>query len=700
MRRAWLSTLATLALVSAGPLGAADPPTTVAAPPDAPIAATPIAATKPAPLPPAAQLVADFRGARIGRELGPTLPTNGTGRFRLAKATPASQILDGAGRPMGYLFGAATLEYDIEPSDEAVVHDNIPFVAGLKVPEKGKPLVIEATDVAWISLEGPAPDPAAVDVRPPNETLARALDPRVSGGFSPAISLAAARLSGNTPDVFVMARIGPDHFLTYGFDTETGREGLYGLKKPRWEFQGREGWMQGEMIDERPVGRSRQTVDPIPSELRGIDIKIVEREGEMGDVTATLDYGFLRHAPSLLKLGWVSEALDVRSPARVRRLEGSMTSVTDADGRPLPFVTDRDVLLVQLPKHPRPGDVVRLKFAYRLPLIRYAGDEYWRLGEQSWYPMIGGDLRRNAARMRAEVHALKPFTAWGTGKVVKRWEEGNHACVLLEEPKAGWFPVVGAGKFFPYEMKDRSGRTISIVSYAMERPEGQQRLAKLFAGLVEDYYEKFYPKFPFDYLTIVEANDWGFGQAPAGYINITKEAFNPLTEEISRMYSKYSNEIFAHEIGHAWWGHYFRAVSTEDQWLEESFAEYSCALVLEWARKKGDMDRKSREWKKSAAELRAPLPIVAANRLGGPEAGIDRQKLLYNKGPWVLHCLRSEIGDKAFFVTLKAFLLSFEGKVVRTEDFLGILNAVTKKDWRPWFDRYVYGPETPSLKEG
>ena len=30
-------------------------------------------------------------------------------------------------------------------------------------------------------------------------------------------------------------------------------------------------------------------------------------------------------------------------------------------------------------------------------------------------------------------------------------------------------------------------------------------------------------------------------------------------------------------------------------------------------------------------------------------------------------------------------------------DLLGLLNFITKKDYRPWFDKYVYGPETPQL---
>jgi hypothetical protein len=677
-------------LFAPGAVGRAQdsPPSSAAALPATPVAAPPKRVS-------AAELVSDFLGARPGADLGLVTPINGSGRFRLAEPAAARQIVDAAGRPLGYLFGAAKLEYEIEPADETVVRYNLERTDDVKLPEKGKPFRFDAVEVAWLSLEGPEPEPNKAFVEPAPDVLKRAVDPRMGGG-SPAVDFAAARLAGKMPIVWVVAKLKDDRFLAYAFDPGIGRESLFSAKKGEWQLKGREDWLRASLIDDRPVGRSRQTTDPFPTEVRSIDIRIVEGTDQMGEVEATVDYGFLRHSAGLLQLGWVDEAFDARTPGNVKFFKAEMKSISDMNGRAVPHAIHRDQIVVELGRRMKPGDVVRLKFRYSLPLIQYGGDQFWRLGEQPWYPMAGGDLRRNAARMRAEIHSRKPFTAWGTGKIVRRWEEGDHNCVILEEPRSSDFPVVGAGLFFPWQMTDAKGRVISVVSYAMERPTGQERLGKLFAGLVE-YYESFYPKYPFDYLTIVEANDWGFGQAPAGYINITKEAFNPLAEEISQMYSKFANDIFAHEIGHSWWGHYFRAHSTEDQWLEESFAEYSCALVLEWTRKKGDMERKSKEWKKDAADVKEPIPIVAANRITGEDAFLYRTRLLYSKGPWVLHCLRSEIGDKAFFVTLKAFLQTYEGKIVRTEDFIDILDQVTKKDWHPWFEKYIYGAETPSL---
>ena len=40
-------------------------------------------------------------------------------------------------------------------------------------------------------------------------------------------------------------------------------------------------------------------------------------------------------------------------------------------------------------------------------------------------------------------------------------------------------------------------------------------------------------------------------------------------------------------------------------------------------------------------------------------------------------------------------LRSFPDKEVTTDDFIGLMNFVTKSDWKPFFDQYVYGWEMP-----
>ena len=68
-----------------------------------------------------------------------------------------------------------------------------------------------------------------------------------------------------------------------------------------------------------------------------------------------------------------------------------------------------------------------------------------------------------------------------------------------------------------------------------------------------------------------------------------------------------------------------------------------------------------------------------------------RFKLLYGKGPVMLHELRQAVGDDVFFTILKSYLRSFQFKPATTRDFIGITNFVTKQDHAAFFDRNLFG---------
>jgi predicted metalloprotease with PDZ domain len=126
--------------------------------------------------------------------------------------------------------------------------------------------------------------------------------------------------------------------------------------------------------------------------------------------------------------------------------------------------------------------------------------------------------------------------------------------------------------------------------------------------------------------------------------------------------------------------------------------------------KKGDAQFKKivRHWRSSANRIGKGGSIYLANYLGfyRDQDSIDRIYLLYNKGPLVLHALRQELGkrlgeakgDQAFFTLLRSFMTNFAYRWGATAHIIGILNQITRDDWQPWFEKYVFGTETPKVK--
>ena len=137
--------------------------------------------------------------------------------------------------------------------------------------------------------------------------------------------------------------------------------------------------------------------------------------------------------------------------------------------------------------------------------------------------------------------------------------------------------------------------------------------------------------------------------------------------------------------------------------LSEAFSEIVSMFAIEKLKSKSEGASLAAVWKSSANDATKVAPIYLANELapkistsGDSSTGIDRIDLVYSKGAHLLHALRKELGDDLFFSVLRSFLRSFEKRqTVTTDDFVGLLGFVTKKDWKPWFEKYYYGTEMP-----
>jgi len=78
---------------------------------------------------------------------------------------------------------------------------------------------------------------------------------------------------------------------------------------------------------------------------------------------------------------------------------------------------------------------------------------------------------------------------------------------------------------------------------------------------------------------------------------------------------------------------------------------------------------------------------------------LDLMKLLnpnnYEKGAWVLHMLRSQLGDEAFFKGLRNYYSAHVSANASTEDLRSALEKSSGKNLKEFFARWVYGTGHP-----
>lgn len=155
--------------------------------------------------------------------------------------------------------------------------------------------------------------------------------------------------------------------------------------------------------------------------------------------------------------------------------------------------------------------------------------------------------------------------------------------------------------------------------------------------------------------------------------------------------------LIAHETAHQWFGNSATARDWPHLWLSEGFATYWAAL---WARHAhGDS-----AFRASLTNIR---DVVLRDTAAVPHRPVvdtietDLFRLLnansYQKGGFVLHMLREEIGDSAFFRGVRDYYTQHKHATAITADLQDAIERSAGRDLDWFFDQWLRRPGYPEL---
>lgn len=151
--------------------------------------------------------------------------------------------------------------------------------------------------------------------------------------------------------------------------------------------------------------------------------------------------------------------------------------------------------------------------------------------------------------------------------------------------------------------------------------------------------------------------------------------------------------IILHETAHEWWGNSITASDLSDVWLQEGFATYSEALYVE---KKQGFNAYLRYLLTYRLFIKNKRPVVGPS---GARYFDYKDSDVYMKGAWILHTLRTLIGDdKIFFDIIRSFHEKYTKQTVTSAEFKRTVNEKTGDDYTWFFDQYLYKREAPFLE--
>ena len=159
-----------------------------------------------------------------------------------------------------------------------------------------------------------------------------------------------------------------------------------------------------------------------------------------------------------------------------------------------------------------------------------------------------------------------------------------------------------------------------------------------------------------------------------------------------------------HELAHEWWGNLVTCRDWKDMWLHEGFGTYMQPLYRERRFGRAAYDADVRGYVTMNRTPLAPRESRTSAEIYFAASGND----VYYKGALVLHTLRWQLGDEAFFTLLRRFCYptaaaakttdGSQCRFVDTDELVALASEIAGEDLAWFFEVYVRTPGLPRLE--
>jgi aminopeptidase N len=264
-------------------------------------------------------------------------------------------------------------------------------------------------------------------------------------------------------------------------------------------------------------------------------------------------------------------------------------------------------------------------------------------------------------------------------KTLSRWQ--------LKTPVPAYTFGFAAGPF--NEVTEQRGKlTLRYLAEGFSETE----LGQLFeeSGDMLDYFaQRAGVPYPGDSYTQALVADT-IGQEMAGF-SLLSEAYG---KEV--LADRHTQSLLAHEAAHQWWGNQITCRDWNHFWLNEGLATFLAATYIEHRFGRAQYLAQVALWRQRYERLRvehADKSLVFPN---WDHPTSNDRAVVYQKGAYVLHLLREQLGEKTFWRGIRSYTRHHFGHSVATEDFQRSMQSVATADLAPFFDRWVYAASAPA----
>jgi aminopeptidase N len=417
-----------------------------------------------------------------------------------------------------------------------------------------------------------------------------------------------------------------------------------------------------DQLTELTKARAEITIVSIKDSLSVIDL-------DFGELTVDSVSVNNQPAPFERSTGMLNVKLTKRAPEGIR-----LVAVVVYHGKP------KDGLILTADKDGRPSAI---------------GDN-WPNRVHHWIPCLDHPAAKASVSFTVTAPAKNTVVANGQLGRIQNSPRNTRTWSYTESvPIPPYCMIIAVGQFAQV-VPTRHETPLSYYVPQSDKKFAMQGFAPANPSL--KFFSQTVAPYPYEKLAlIVGATRFG-GMENSSAIVFTSTLFDPrqASERQSRVFKIRAGivDVVAHEIAHQWFGDSVTESTWSDLWLSEGFATYFAGLFIQ--RYEGEeafhayMTRAAETYFRYEQKTRTPIFDKDTE---------DLFELLnpnnYQKGAWVLHMLRSQLGDKAFFRGIRDYYEAHKNSTATTEDLRLALERSSGQDLRGFFNSWVYSPGHP-----
>lgn len=338
---------------------------------------------------------------------------------------------------------------------------------------------------------------------------------------------------------------------------------------------------------------------------------------------------------------------------------------------------------------------------FRTPEMGYKKEDthIWTIGETHqaphWFPNYDYPNEKFTSEITARVPGDMVVISNGrrisetidadTGLKAVRW--------LQDTPHVNYLIALAAGYFKKIE-DDYRGIPLTFYTPAsrIDLAHNSFRDTKDAMGFFE---KEIGVPYPWNKYAQVVVDDPSFGGMENTNMTILTDStlFTSATENI-----RSSQGLVAHELAHQWFGDLVTCKDWSHLWLNEGFATYYEHLYDGHKNGRDSLLYKLfHDARRITSSRDEPRPIVFRKY---ERAGEQFGMRAYTKGGWVLHMLRTQLGEELYRKCIKTYTERHAYGVAVTEDLNRVIEELSGRSFDPFFDQWVFHGGYPKIDVG